>query len=309
MTADLETLKQNVFRMIIMSRNANLPNSTTEDVRPPLKFNGNARSPYSRSPMAVKKSQPTLVFKDNPLRAYEDLIPSIHQKFRSTSISLPLISPVNIEADPRQSTSPSNAAVVPTQPDTSSLFSTFNNRSPQLFPEFGELLNSAFSFSQTNLDRYSPLIRISESRTPSPPFPTVSLPEPLDEEEREELLSRGPSRLIGFLVTEAMRPETDHIIQWTGRGLEFFIADKEKCANMWGRRKHNSMKMTYDKLARAIREKYQHKNRPQSGQLRKRMSNLRLHIHGESLSRNGKVHKDEDSGHRKIRKEIRYPVS
>uniref|UniRef100_A0A1I7TIA9 ETS domain-containing protein n=1 Tax=Caenorhabditis tropicalis TaxID=1561998 RepID=A0A1I7TIA9_9PELO len=104
------------------------------------------------------------------------------------------------------------------------------------------------------------------------PSPIVTIP-PVSEEPmtNDELVKmKGPSKLIGFLVHIAMNEKARRALRWTGNGLEFVLVNKELVAKMWGNRKHNTKDMDYYKLSRAIREKYDKKDKdPKFGKLRK----------------------------------------
>ncbi|CAI2356943.1 unnamed protein product [Caenorhabditis sp. 36 PRJEB53466] len=88
------------------------------------------------------------------------------------------------------------------------------------------------------------------------------IPRPLNDPMTDEELvnMKGPSRLIGFLVHIAMNDRARRALRWTGNDLEFILINKELVAQMWGNRKHNTKKMDYYKLSRAIREKYEKKD-------------------------------------------------
>lgn len=98
-----------------------------------------------------------------------------------------------------------------------------------------------------------------------PSFPTSLFPLPIMNDEPmtdDELVKmKGPSRLIGFLVHLAMNERARKALRWTGNGLEFVLVNKELVAKMWGNRKHNTKDMDYYKLSRAIREKYEKKDK------------------------------------------------
>lgn len=107
------------------------------------------------------------------------------------------------------------------------------------------------------------------SYIPSPIFPIPPISdEPMTDDELIKM--KGPSRLIGFLVHIAMNEKARRALRWTGNGLEFVLVNKELVAKMWGNRKHNTKDMDYYKLSRAIREKYEKKDKnPKFGKLKK----------------------------------------
>ncbi|CAB3400077.1 unnamed protein product [Caenorhabditis bovis] len=96
---------------------------------------------------------------------------------------------------------------------------------------------------------------------------------PTEMSDNELINLKAPARLIGFLVTVAMTPSAHRAIRWTGKGLEFVLINREIVAKMWGKRKHNTKDMDYLKLSRAIREKYDKKDKDgnliKKGQLKK----------------------------------------
>ena len=66
---------------------------------------------------------------------------------------------------------------------------------------------------------------------------------------------RGPIQLWQFLLDLLISPDKAHLIQWTGNGYEFHIAQPEEIAKLWGARK-NKPRMNYDKLSRGLRYYY-----------------------------------------------------
>ncbi|XP_039605247.1 transcription factor Spi-C isoform X2 [Polypterus senegalus] len=63
-------------------------------------------------------------------------------------------------------------------------------------------------------------------------------------------------RLFQFLYEMLQCPEMQHCIWWvqsTSGTFQFSSQNKEKLAEMWGRRKGNRKTMTYQKMARALR--------------------------------------------------------
>ncbi|CAK8678635.1 unnamed protein product [Clavelina lepadiformis] len=67
---------------------------------------------------------------------------------------------------------------------------------------------------------------------------------------------RGSLQLWQFLVTMLEDPTNNHVIAWTGRGLEFKLVEPEEVARRWGLQK-NRPAMNYDKLSRSLRYYYE----------------------------------------------------
>ncbi|TNN12805.1 ETS translocation variant 4 [Schistosoma japonicum] len=67
---------------------------------------------------------------------------------------------------------------------------------------------------------------------------------------------RGSLQLWQFLITLLDDKESQHLICWTGRTLEFKLNDPEEVARLWGIQK-NRPAMNYDKLSRSLRYYYE----------------------------------------------------
>ncbi|CAH8554184.1 unnamed protein product [Heterobilharzia americana] len=67
---------------------------------------------------------------------------------------------------------------------------------------------------------------------------------------------RGSLQLWQFLIALLDDKESQHLICWTGRTLEFKLNDPEEVARLWGIQK-NRPAMNYDKLSRSLRYYYE----------------------------------------------------
>ncbi|CAH8586478.1 unnamed protein product [Schistosoma rodhaini] len=67
---------------------------------------------------------------------------------------------------------------------------------------------------------------------------------------------RGSLQLWQFLIALLDDKESQHLICWTGRKLEFKLNDPEEVARLWGIQK-NRPAMNYDKLSRSLRYYYE----------------------------------------------------
>ncbi|KAM6153256.1 transcription factor Spi-C [Erethizon dorsatum] len=73
---------------------------------------------------------------------------------------------------------------------------------------------------------------------------------------RSVLVSRRRLRLFEYLHESLCDPEMASCIQWVDRArgiFQFVSKNKERLAELWGRRKGNRKPMTYQKMARALR--------------------------------------------------------
>ena len=70
------------------------------------------------------------------------------------------------------------------------------------------------------------------------------------------ILGRKKLRLFEYLHESLCNPEMASCIQWVDKTkgiFQFMSKNKEKLAQLWGKRKGNRKTMTYQKMARALR--------------------------------------------------------
>lgn len=206
----------------------------------------------------------------------EDSVPQLSAIFDSMST---VSNAVNKIAAP-----PTRPATSPSPPSVFEGLQMLTSMSPPV-EEYVKRKKMRLDFQQQNLydnlphtpsathSRWNP----PQNRTPLPfmsyiPSPIFPIPPVSDEPMTDDELMKmkGPSKLIGFLVHIAMNEKARRALRWTGNGLEFVLVNKELVAKMWGNRKHNTKDMDYYKLSRAIREKYEKKDKnPKFGKLKK----------------------------------------
>ncbi|KAM7378351.1 hypothetical protein PAMA_013313 [Pampus argenteus] len=103
--------------------------------------------------------------------------------------------------------------------------------------------------AQQSWPQVIPDVSLSHSQTESPHFYSI-LPPQRNSKGRKKL------RLYEYLHEALNDPNMGDSIQWTDSGsgtFHFISKNKEKLAECWGQRKGNRKTMTYQKMARALR--------------------------------------------------------
>ncbi|CAK6950034.1 transcription factor Spi-C-like [Scomber scombrus] len=133
--------------------------------------------------------------------------------------------------------------------------------------------------AQQSWPQVIPDTALGHSQTESPHFYSI-LPPPRNSKGRKKL------RLYEYLHEALNDPCMVDSIQWTdsGSGIFHFISkNKEKLAECWGQRKGNRKTMTYQKMARALR------NYSRTGEIMKVRRKLTYQFNPDILRRLGSV--------------------